>query len=81
MKIYDALMLCQDSFAECYFITGPYLEYESKIMLKSIQENNNKIKVIEYVSNMQKWMTASDLFIGAAGSSMLGEIILLLATH
>lgn len=75
MKIYDALMVCQDSFDECYFITGPYLEYESKITLKSIQESNVKIKVIEYVSNMQKWMTASDLFIGAAGSSMLGEII------
>ena len=30
---------------------------------------------MEYVSNMQTWMTASDLFIGAAGSSMLGEII------
>lgn len=75
LKIYEALSLCEESFDECYFITGPYLEFESKHKLKCIQNTNSKIKVIEYVSNMQKWMTASDLFIGAAGSSMLGEII------
>lgn len=75
MKIYEALDTCDDLFDECYFITGPYLEYESKIQLRNIQENDHRIKVIEYVSEMQKWMAASDLFIGAAGSSMLGEII------
>lgn len=75
LKILEALSLCESSFDKCFFITGPYLEYESKIKLKQIQEVNPKISVIEYVNNMQKWMTASDLFIGAAGSSMLGEII------
>lgn len=75
LKIYEALKIDESMYDECYFITGPYLEYESKLILKEIQRNDTKIKVIEYVSNMQFWMTASDLFIGAAGSSMLGEII------
>lgn len=74
-KIYEALNTNRDCFDECFFITGPYLENDSKKILTEVQKNDKKIKVIEYVSNMQDWMTASDLFIGAAGSSMLGEII------
>lgn len=74
LKLYEAL-LGSDCFDECFFITGPYLEYDSKLKLKDIQATSSKIKIKEYVSNMQMWITSSDLFIGAAGSSMMGEII------
>lgn len=74
-KIIEALHTNRGHFDICYLITGPYLEYESKMILKKIGQDIPQICVMEYVSNMQTWMTASDLFIGAAGSSMLGEII------
>lgn len=74
-KIVESLKENQEFFDKCYLITGPYLEYESKKILYEIEKEFRKICVLEYVSNMQTWMTAADLFIGAAGSSMLGEII------
>lgn len=74
-KIIEALNTNKEYFDKCYLITGPYLEYESKKILHEIQNVNPKLCVLEYVPNMQTWMTAADLFIGAAGSSMLGEII------
>lgn len=65
----------KDNFDEAYLITGPYLETEDSIYLDNLQKECDWLHIIKYVSNMQIWMAASDLFIGAAGSNMIGEIL------
>ncbi|WP_455950139.1 glycosyltransferase family protein [Eubacterium sp.] len=64
-----------DNYDEAYLITGPYLEEDDYKKMKSLEEEDESIKIIKYVNNMQTWMIACDLFIGAAGSNMIGEVL------
>lgn len=65
----------EKEYDEAYLITGPYLEKEDYLVLQKNEFENKKIKVINYVNNMQEWMIACNLFIGAAGSNMIGEVL------
>lgn len=74
-RILEACGKNRRCFDKCCIITGPYLEYEDKIALRKMQDELDWLRVMEYTADMQLWMTAADLFIGAAGSSMIGEVI------
>lgn len=71
----DALSKQKHMFDRAVIVTGPYLEADSEIELKKIALYHPWLEIKKYVPNMTTWMKASDLFIGAAGSNMLGEIL------
>ncbi len=74
-SILNGLKKNSEYYDEAYIITGPYLESEDFIKLKELEHEVKGVHVIRYVNNMQTWMSASDLFIGAAGSNMIGEVL------
>ena len=47
-KIYEALNTNRNCFDDCFFITGPYLEYDSKKILTEVQKNDKKIIFIPF---------------------------------
>lgn len=62
-------------YDEAYIITGPYIENDDFIKLKEVEHEIKGLHIIMYVNDMQKWMSACNLFIGAAGSNMIGEVL------
>lgn len=74
-SVITALKTNEKSFDKAIVVTGPYLELNESIELNKLASEIPWLQVIKYVPNMTTWMTASDLFIGAAGSNMLGEIL------
>nr|WP_281069379.1 glycosyltransferase [Paenibacillus shirakamiensis] len=70
-----SLLKNKEHFDQAYIVTGPYLEKDDAIRLKKWAAELPWLHVLEYVPNMMAWMAASNLFIGAAGSNMLGEIL------
>jgi predicted glycosyltransferase len=56
-------------------VTGPYLEPEEAAALASRTAALPWADVRVYVPNLPALMLASDVFLGAAGSNMLGEIL------
>src|SRR5262249_11671279 len=57
------------------FVTGPYLESDARRELDAEAARRPWLRVTTYSTELTTWMRASDLFIGAAGSNMLGEIL------
>lgn len=55
--------------------TGPYLESGAFAELSALAESIEWLDLRSYTNDMPAWMVAADLFVGAAGSSMLGEIL------
>ena len=75
VSIIQALEMHLTKFDRAYLITGPYLEPDDSRELLKMATGLPWLKVIQYVPDMTAWMVASDLFVGAAGSNMLGEIL------
>lgn len=74
-NVLEALKCNADAYDEAYVITGPYLEQEDYDFLKECESSVKGLNVIKYTNNMIAWMKACDLFIGAAGSNMIGEVL------
>jgi len=77
-KIWEKIIVASKKLSgekEVYLITGPYLEFDDKQRLEDIAKEFEWLHLITYVPDMKVWMAASDLFIGAAGSNMIGEIL------
>lgn len=74
-KIIESLLVNKKYFDKAIIITGPYFEEKHYNIIKSLEKDKKWLQIIKYVPNMEKWMKSSDLFIGAAGSNMIGEIL------
>lgn len=74
-NLIKALIKISPHFDKVIVFTGPYLEKENFITLKSISDRYEWLIVQEYTSRLEEYMAASDLFIGAAGSNTINEVI------
>jgi predicted glycosyltransferase len=62
-------------FDRALLVTGPYLEPGDLRALREEWQHDPAVCVAEYEPALPRWMRACDLFIGAAGSNMLGEVL------
>jgi predicted glycosyltransferase len=65
----------RSEFDRCILLPGPYLEKSDFEGLCLHVAGDAWIEVHRYVSEMRNWMTAADVFVGAAGSSMISEVL------
>jgi len=79
LPIWLAVMAALDSvrsrFDRAVLVTGPYLEPGHAAALSARTADKDWLELRDYVSDLPAWMAASDLFVGAAGSNTLGEIL------
>ncbi len=71
----EALNANGSEFDRALLVTGPYLEADAVERLLGATGKFSKVEVVSYHENMPALMKASDLFVGAAGANMLGEMI------
>jgi predicted glycosyltransferase len=62
---------------QCVLIAGPYLEAVHFDELRELARKapNTNTKVVRYVPHVTRYMLAADVFIGAAGHNMVGEVL------
>ncbi|MFG3517622.1 glycosyltransferase family protein [Streptomyces bobili] len=70
-----ALQRRRHLFDRALLVTGPYLEPKDQQALRQLWENDPLVDIRAYEPDLLPWMRACDLFIGAAGSNMLGEVL------
>lgn len=79
MPIWDALLNALEesprSFDRAVLVPGPYLEPADAQAVRQRAAQLPSIEVRAYEPRLAAWMHAADVFVGAAGSSMLGEIV------
>jgi predicted glycosyltransferase len=75
IAIVDALRARRADFDRAVIVTGPYLEPDDARSLGERVAAESWLTVRSYVDDMAAWMSASDVFVGAAGAGMLGEIL------
>jgi predicted glycosyltransferase len=75
LAIVAALDSLRDRFDRAVVVTGPYLEADDGADLRARVADLSWLELHSYVSGLPAWMSACDLFLGAAGSSTLGEIL------
>lgn len=73
--ILQALRADAGAWDRALLVTGPYLEPASVAALLDATATMAGVEVVPYTAHMLDLMAASDVFLGAAGSSMLGEAI------
>ena len=71
----EALKSNRSEFDQALLVTGPYLEADAVERLLTATRNLDGVEVVSYHGDITALMKASDLFIGAAGANMLGEMI------
>ncbi|MGK5450174.1 glycosyltransferase family protein [Streptomyces radiopugnans] len=62
-------------FDRALLVPGPYLEPADRCALRTAWRDDPAVVVDDYQPRLQLWMRACDLFIGAAGANMLGEVL------
>ncbi|WP_414169185.1 glycosyltransferase family protein [Streptoverticillium reticulum] len=62
-------------FDRALLVTGPYLEPEDQRALRQLWESDPAVEIRVYEPGLLPWMRACDLFVGAAGANMLGEVL------
>lgn len=73
--ISQALCSRRGLFDRAVLVTGPYLEPAAQRALCRLWSEDPAVEVRVYEPDLTAWMRASDLFVGAAGSNMLGEVL------
>jgi predicted glycosyltransferase len=56
-------------------VTGPYLEPGDMRALQHAWADDAEVDVVPYERELSDWINASDLFVGAAGANMIGEVL------
>ncbi|MEU1519030.1 glycosyltransferase [Streptomyces sp. NPDC005811] len=62
-------------FDRALLVTGPYLEPADQKALRQLWQDDPRVKIRTYEPDLLPWMRAADLFVGAAGANMLGEVL------
>ncbi|MDQ1041984.1 glycosyltransferase family protein [Streptomyces sp. V4I2] len=62
-------------FDRALLVTGPYLEPADQRALAQLWEDDPFVEIRTYEPDLLPWMRACDVFVGAAGSNMLGEVL------
>lgn len=70
-----ALDAHRDRLDRAVVVTGPYLEPDDAAALAGAAAARPWLDLRAYVADLPAWVVAADLFLGAAGSNMLGEIL------
>ncbi|MFF2385653.1 glycosyltransferase family protein [Streptomyces sp. NPDC058108] len=70
-----ALQRRRHAFDRALLVTGPYLEPADLRALRALWQDDAGVDIRAYEPDLLPWMRACDLFIGAAGSNMLGEVL------
>jgi predicted glycosyltransferase len=74
-SVISALCSNKDLFDSALIVTGPYFESDQRELLNAITAQFKWLSVASYEPMLPLWMKAADLFIGAGGANMLGEIV------
>ena len=75
LRILEALIELQRQYDVAYLITGPYLEENAYFNIKEKISGRDKFILSKYEQQLITWMKACDVFIGAGGANMLGEVL------
>ncbi len=75
VRILEAIDNLKDRCDLAYLVTGPYLEDTAYHDLQLRVKHLHNVKLTRYTSELITWMKASDVFIGAGGANMLGEVL------
>ncbi|WP_158675754.1 glycosyltransferase family protein [Nocardia stercoris] len=70
-----ALNRNRSRFDRAVLVTGPYLEPADRRALRQLWKHDSGVAVRTYEPDLMPWMKAADLFVGAAGANMLGEVL------
>lgn len=70
-----ALTTRRHAFDRALLVTGPYLEPTDLRALQQYWADDTAVEVRAYEPDLKPWMRAANLFIGAAGANMLGEVL------
>ncbi|WP_433195850.1 glycosyltransferase family protein [Nocardia sp. CA-107356] len=71
----SALDASRELFDRALLVTGPYLEPADQKALCQHWDSDPAIEIRTYEPDLLPWMRSCDLFIGAAGANMLGEVL------
>ena len=71
----EALHARRSMFDRALLVPGPYLEPADHRVLTRLWAPDPGVEVRAYEPDLSPWMRACDLFIGAGGVNMLGEIL------
>jgi predicted glycosyltransferase len=73
--VVDALHQRRREVGLAVLVTGPYLEPDARRALDELTAGRDWLRVVTYAPDLHSWMCGADLFIGAAGANMLGEVL------
>jgi predicted glycosyltransferase len=71
----DALTARRALFDRALLVPGPYLEPDAQRALRQWWAADPAVDIRMYEPDLAPWMRACDLFIGAGGVNMLGEVL------
>ncbi|MFI6849574.1 hypothetical protein OG535_04065 [Kitasatospora sp. NBC_00085] len=70
-----ALQRRRGQFDRALLVPGPYLEPGDRLALGQLWAEDPGVEIRDYEPDLLPWLRACDLFIGAAGANMLGEVL------
>jgi predicted glycosyltransferase len=73
--ITESLLSLAKHWDRALLITGPYLEDDAFVSLERAWSTEPRGRVEQFEPRLAIWMKACNLFIGAGGSNMLGELL------
>jgi predicted glycosyltransferase len=74
-SVVRAFASLDDVIDECLFVAGPYLELDQFNELAALVERVPHGNLVRYTPDLGTWMAAADVFVGAAGHNMIGEVL------